>query len=83
MHNLFPKSAAIENIAFFNRAELFISLSRGFKAYSAYSLNFAFGITHCINGNLFAVFFIGFMLAEINSADKLSYDNEIDSLVNY
>ena len=82
MHNLLPQPGGIQHVALFHAAQLVTALPGGLKADAADTANFAFGVAKLINGNALAVFRDSLVLAEVDAADQLSYNNKVDALVN-
>ena len=81
MHDSLPQPGGIQHVALFHGAELFTLLAGGFKANAADAADLTFGVAQLVDGGLFPVFFNGLVLAEVDTADELSYNNKINTLV--
>ena len=82
MHDLLPEAGRIEDVALFHAAQFLAALAGGFETDAADAADLFFGVGQLVDGDLLAVLFDGLMLAEVDAADELSDDDEVDALGN-
>ena len=82
MHDLLPEAGGIENVALFHAAQPLATLAGGLKTDAADAADLFFGVGQLVDGDLLAVTLDGLMLAEVDAADELSDDDEVDALGN-
>ncbi len=77
MQNLFPKSAGVQHIAFFYRAEFFVSLPGGFETDAADTFDFLFTVFQHIDGRIS----FGFVFTKIDTAGQFPYNNKVNAFL--
>ena len=80
MHHRTPQTAGIQHVGLVHTGELLAAFHGRLKADATDPLDLMLRIGHGIHGHLLAVFLVGLVLPEINTADEFPHHDEVDAL---
>ena len=81
MHDRTPEAAGIQHVGLIHAAELLAALHGRLEADAANALDLVLRVGHGIHRLLLAVFQrVSLVLAEVDAADELTHDDEVDAL---
>ena len=81
VHDGAPQAAGVQHIGLVHTGQLFAALHGCFKADAADALDLMLGVGHRVDGDLLAVLLNRLMLAEIDTADQLTHNKEVNALI--